>query len=325
MAVLWYGECRPVASARCHDAGREQGIRSRGALGASPSPRLPGNSPAMNPVAPPADPHIMLPAPRTGLPAALRPQTDARRDVLATLVVALILVGAMQVASFFVPPYVVPSPWSVLLATRELLLADEPHIAVTLIRLIAALAFAVVAGVALGLAMGMFSRISPYLRALVVIDTGIPALSWMLIAVFWFKDAELRIFFILVVILLPFYALNIYDAVRALSRDLVEMIESFRPSRWQVMRYLILPHVVPYVFLTTRSVIGYAIRMAIFAELVASAVGIGARMNLAQSTFRVDLVFAWTFVLVLLNVALQVWVAALEKVVLKWRPEVAVR
>jgi NitT/TauT family transport system permease protein len=231
----------------------------------------------------------------------------------------------MQVASFFVPPYVVPSPWSVLLAAHELLLADQIHIVITLLRLAAALLFAVVAGVALGLAMGMLPRISRYLRAFVVIDTGVPALSWMLIAVFWFRDAELRIFFILVVILLPFYALNIFDAVRALPRDLVDMIESFRPSRRQVMYYLILPHVVPYIFLTTRAVIGYAIRMAIFAELVASAIGIGARMNLAQSTFRVDLVFAWTFFLVLLNVVLQAGVAALEKVVLKWRPEVAVR
>ena len=110
-------------------------------------------------------------------------------------------------------------------------------------------------------------------------------------------------FFILLVILLPFYALNVYEGVRALPKELVDMIESFRPSRWQVLRYLILPHIVAYIFLTTKSVIGYAIRMVIFAELVASAVGIGARMNLAQSTFRIDQVLAWTFFLVILNLA----------------------
>ena len=61
------------------------------------------------------------------------------------------------------------------------------------------------------------------------------------------------------------------------------------------------------------------------AELVASAVGIGARMNLAQSTFRIDQVLAWTFFLVILNLLLQAFVSRLEKVFLKWRAEVTVR
>lgn len=103
------------------------------------------------------------------------------------------------------------------------------------------------------------------------------------------------------------------------------MMESFRPSRWQMLRYLILPHIVAYIFLTTKSVIGYAIRMVIFAELVASAVGIGARMNLAQSTFRIDQVLAWTFFLVILNLLLQSFVTGLEKISLKWRAEASVR
>ena len=48
-------------------------------------------------------------------------------------------------------------------------------------------------------------------------------------------------------------------------------------------------------------------------------------MSLAQSTFRIDLVFAWTFLLVLLNLGLQAGVAAVEKSVLRWRPEIEVR
>jgi NitT/TauT family transport system permease protein len=147
----------------------------------------------------------------------------------------------------------------------------------------------------------------------------------MLVAVFWFKAPEARIFFILTMILLPFYALNVYEGMRAIPRDWVDMMESFRPTRWQMMRFLVVPHIVPYIFLTTKSVIGYAIRMVIFAELVASAVGIGSRMSLAQSTFRIDQVLAWTFLLVVLNLIIQ-WLANLaEKHFLKWRTDVKVR
>jgi NitT/TauT family transport system permease protein len=231
----------------------------------------------------------------------------------------------MEITSRFVPDYIMPSPVAVWNAARELFFSDPYHVAVTLVRLTVSVTIAMVTGVLIGLAMGMFPSVRPYLKAIVVIDTGIPALSWMLIAVFWFKNPESRIFFILLVILLPFYALNVYEGVRALPKELVDMIESFRPSRWQVLRYLILPHIVAYIFLTTKSVIGYAIRMVIFAELVASAVGIGARMNLAQSTFRIDQVLAWTFFLVILNLLLQAFVNGLEKISLKWRAEATVR
>ncbi|MBI1201118.1 MAG: ABC transporter permease subunit [Rhodopseudomonas sp.] len=231
----------------------------------------------------------------------------------------------MQIASAYVPDYIMPAPLNVLESTKELLLNDKTHIFVTLARLAVAVVFSMFAGIIIGGIMGTVGALRPILRAVIIIDTGIPALSWMLVAVFWFRDAETRIFFILTVILLPFYALNVYEGIRALPRDFVDMVESFRPTRWQVLRYLIIPHIVPYIFLTTRSVIGYAIRMAVFAELVASAIGIGSRMSLAQSTFHIDRVFAWTFLLVILNFALQAGVGALEKIALKWRPEVEVR
>lgn len=249
----------------------------------------------------------------------------SRGDLVPTIVVSLGLVAAIQIASWFVPPYVIPAPIDILRATGRILSGDLSNIGITALRLLIAVLFAMTTGVLLGIAMGTQPKIRPYLRSLVIIDTGVPALSWMLVAIFWFKDPEVRIFFILSVILIPFYALNIYDGIRALPKELVDMVESFRPNRWQVMRFLIGPHIVPYILLTTKSVIGYAIRMVIFAELVASAVGIGARMNLAQSTFHIDTIFAWTLLLVVFNLALQALVAALERIVLRYRPEATIR
>jgi NitT/TauT family transport system permease protein len=250
---------------------------------------------------------------------------NKNRNLQATIVVSILLLLAMEVASRFVPDYIMPSPVLIAKSFMELMTTDSMHVLITLGRLVLAIIFSMTVGVAMGLVMGVSDRFGPYMRALVIIDTGIPALSWMLVAVFWFKEPETRIFFILTVILLPFYALNVYEGMRAIPRDWVDMMESFRPSRWQMMRFLIVPHIVPYIFLTTKSVIGYAIRMVIFAELVASAVGIGSRMSLAQSTFRIDNVLAWTFLLVVLNLVIQ-WLANLaEKHFLKWRTDVKVR
>lgn len=248
-----------------------------------------------------------------------------KRDVFANLcVVALIVIG-MEAWSWYTPVYIMPPVSLSAKYTALILSEDYLHILITILRLFIAVVFALVVGSLLGAMMGMIKPIAPFIKSIVVIDTGVPALSWMLFAVFWFKDPEARVFFILAMILIPFYALNVYDGIRALSTDLIEMVETFRPTRWQIFRLLILPHIVPYLLMTTKSIIGYATRMTVFAELVSVSSGMGARMGLAQNNFEMEGVIAWTVLLVILNLSVQALVAMAEKSLLKWRPEVSVR
>jgi NitT/TauT family transport system permease protein len=246
-------------------------------------------------------------------------------DHAATVAVVVAIVLLMQVGSYFAPPYILPSPISILGSLLESFTTEYLQILITLLRLLVSLALSITIGTALGIIMGTFASVRPFLRALVIIDTGIPALSWMLVAVFWFKDPELRMLFIMVVIVVPIYALNVHDGIRAMPKEWLEMCESFRPTRLQVLRYLILPHIVPYVLMTTKSTVGYATRMLIFAELIGSSLGIGARMGLAQATFHMDSVIAWTVLLVIMNMLAQGCVGLLERYLLRWRDEASVR
>lgn len=267
---------------------------------------------------------------RNGLAAAAgadpeRPTNFIKRDVIANLVIVALLVGGMELWSRAAPPYIMPPPALSAHAIATALGEDWIHILLTLGRLIVAVAFALVVGSILGALMALVRPLQPYLKSIIIIDTGVPALSWMLFAIFWFKEPEARVFFILAMILLPFYALNVYDGIGSLSTELVEMVETFRPSRWQIFRLLILPHVIPYILMTTRSIIGYATRMTVFAELVSVSSGMGARMGLAQSNFQMEGVIAWTVLLVILNLMIQALVGWTEKSLLRWRPEVSVR
>jgi NitT/TauT family transport system permease protein len=246
-------------------------------------------------------------------------------DNAAAVVVVAAIVIAMQIGSAFIPSYILPSPVSVVRSLYESLTTDYLQILITLVRLAISLLIAIAVGTAIGIVTGTIASVRPYLRALVLIDTGVPALSWMLMAVFWFKNPELRMFFIMFVIVVPIYALNIHDGIRAMSKEWLEMCESFRPSRWQVLRYLILPHIIPYILMTTKSTVGYATRMLIFAELIGSSLGIGARMGLAQATFHMDSVIAWTVLLIVINVLAQGIVGLLERYLLRWRDEASVR
>lgn len=247
------------------------------------------------------------------------------RDLGANAAVILLLVFGMQMWSEVAPNYIMPAPLETASAVAAILTTNMGDIAITLLRLLYAVGFALVVGCVLGAVMALVRPLQPFLKSLIVINTGIPALSWMLFAVFWFKNAEARIFFILAMILIPFYALSMYDAIRALSTELIEMVEVFRPNRLHMLRFLIVPHVVPYILMTTKAIIGYAARMTVFAELISSNIGMGARMSLAQNNFHMDQVIAWTVLLVLLNLGLQGIVAGAERLLLRYRPEVVVR
>src|SRR5689334_781255 len=72
----------------------------------------------------------------------LRKDSEANRDVFATLVVVALIVLLMEITSRYVPDYIMPSPAAVLKATRELFFSDAWHVAVTLLRLTVAVGFA---------------------------------------------------------------------------------------------------------------------------------------------------------------------------------------
>ncbi|MEW6047181.1 MAG: ABC transporter permease subunit [Bacillota bacterium] len=254
-----------------------------------------------------------------------RSERKAVAGRLQTAITVGAVLLALHVASRYTPEFILPPLLRIAAALGEVLVREWPHILATLGRLGQGMLAAFVVGSSLGILMGALRGVAAYARPLLYILMAVPALSWILFAVLWFPTPQWRVFFVITVVSLPFYALNIYEGIRALPAELAEAVQVFRPSHWQMLRILVIPHVVPYVMMTTRSVVGYAIRMTTFAELIGSAVGIGARLNNAQAMFRIDAVFAWTFVLVGLNFALQGLLDAADRRLLRWRPEGVIR
>ena len=66
-------------------------------------------------------------------------------------------------------------------------------------------------------------------------------------------------------------------------------------------------------------------RLVIFAELIGAAIGIGSAMGLAQGAFEMNVVLAWTVLLVILNLVFQQAIGLIEARVLRYRPEATIR
>ena len=190
---------------------------------------------------------------------------------------------------------------------------------VTLLRVLGALVVSFILGVMIAIGMYLSGSLERYLRPLIRILMAVPVVSWILFAVLWFRGVEFRILFVLVVVCAPVFVVDTLDSMRDVSRELRDMMRSFRPTSFQFFRKLMLPAILPGIFTSWKIALSLAIRVVTIAELVGAVTGIGHQLSVAQELFSVADVFAWTLVLVVLLFLLEGIIVRVEGRMLRWR------
>ncbi|MQY14512.1 hypothetical protein SRB5_46800 [Streptomyces sp. RB5] len=246
-----------------------------------------------------------------------------RKTLLLTAASALFLL-LLQIASMQTPDYIVPDVPTVLKATWEVLTEQGSDLLVTLGRFALAILASIVLGWILGLAMASQKVVGEFGEAVTRILLATPSLSVILFAVLWFESIETRVFVVVCFMALPFYIVAVYESVKTIDRDLVEAMRQFRPTRRQLFAHVLFPHTTATVIMTTKSVASFSLRIVVFSEVLVATSGIGSSMLKAQSAFKVDLIFGWTVVLIVVNFLLMAGLDLLERRLLRWRPENAV-
>ena len=253
---------------------------------------------------------------RSALAGAL--PVDAPTVLRTTVPIAGFFV-LLQLVSMVTPAFVMPSVPAIAAAYVRLWTDAPAAIGATFLRVIGGLGLGFLVGVGLGVGMGLNDKARAYGETFVKFLTGIPGLSWVLLAVLWFDNIQVRIVFVLFMVLFPWYALSTADAIRRIPRDVGNMVRSFRFTTREYVRKLVAPYVLPDVVSISKSNVGYATRVVVVAELVGAATGIGKEMLLAQSQFEVTDIFAWTFVLVTMMLGLQGVLLLVERRYLGWQ------
>ena len=233
-----------------------------------------------------------------------------------------VILAAWQIASFFLPPYLIPGVGVIFAAFIEIvasltLLGD---VFTTMGRIFLGLILAFVSGTILGVFMGFTETVEKYTLPVLHFIMGIPALSWVVFAIIWFGHVETRIAFILLAGSLPNFALIIHDGIKSISKEYLDMLRALRPTRKQLFSKLILPGMIPAVLTAWKVNLGLAARVVIVAELVGATRGVGNKLLLAQELFEMPKAIAWTLVLVTFLLITQLTILMLENKLLRWRP-----
>jgi len=233
----------------------------------------------------------------------------------------IVLAALWQIMSMIFPPFLFPPVPQIITRTVEVLITGSLLVDVLLTawRIFGGLFGAFILGGVLALVIGQSRTMENYITPVLTFFQGIPALSWVVFAIIWFHGIEFRVLFIMVMTTLPAFTFQILDAFRSMSKDLFEMTMSFRPRRWTLFRFLIVPTILPGILTAWKVNLGNAARVVVVAELVGATGGVGYQLLRQQQLFDMAGAMAWTLQLVLFVLVVQQTINAIEAWVLRYR------
>ncbi|MGP4014443.1 ABC transporter permease [Saccharopolyspora sp. 5N708] len=231
-----------------------------------------------------------------------------RRAVLAgRFAVAVVVLGAWQLASDrIVPSFYVSSPTAIVGRLIELVISGElwPHLAQTLVEVAIGLLVGVPIGVLLGVVLGFSRLLSGWLLPYVMALYSLPRVALAPLFIVWFGVGLLSKITMVVTMVLFVIFYNVYQGVREIDTDLLDVARSFRARRWQTAYWIVLPALVPWLITALRLSIGIALIGAVIAEMIAASAGLGYYIKYASGLLDVTGVFAGLAVITVLAIVL---------------------
>ena len=214
-------------------------------------------------------------------------------------------------------------PATVVLRTLAARIGDgtlPADLGITLVRVGCAFALSMVVGSALGLAMGLWRRLDLVLDTVLIALLNMPALVTIALLYVWFGLTDASAIAAVALNKLPGTAVTVREGSRALDRDLRDMAHSFRVPAPAMLRHVILPQLIPYLFAAGRSGLSLIWKIVLVAELLGLSDGVGFRIGVYFQLFDVTGMLAYTLAFMAVIQALE-WVVLqpLERRSSRWR------
>jgi ABC-type nitrate/sulfonate/bicarbonate transport system permease component len=203
-------------------------------------------------------------------------------------------------------------------ATRTFLPEVVPAFATTLIALFVGMAVATPIGLAVGFAMGRIRlfdvALTPYIYAIY----ATPRIALIPVLVLWLGiDFNLRVTIVALGAVFPII-INTYVGAKNTDRELLDVGHVFTASSWQMLRTIVLPASLPFVFAGVRIGIGRAVSGVIVAEMTSALTGIGRLLISHAKYLQTAELFVGVMTLGLFALVLYAGLARLQRRVTPW-------
>ncbi|MGW5558105.1 ABC transporter permease [Micromonospora sp. NPDC003944] len=224
------------------------------------------------------------------------------------------LVATRTTSRFF------PDPLTIAEAFRETWVG--PAFVEDVLPSLARLGLGVAASVVLGIAAGTLIGLTPWLRELLepllefLRAIPPPVLIPVVMLLLGITDT-MKVIVIVSGAVWPIL-LNTIEGVRGTDSVMRETAESFQVSRWERLRFLVLPAASPRIMAGVRQALSVALILMVISEMFASSSGLGYRIAYFQRNYLIAEMWSGILLLGLVGVLLAVAFGLVERRVLRW-------
>lgn len=246
------------------------------------------------------------------------------RLIALRLGLVVFILALWQVASLRVESFILPAPAAVWHAWTRLVVSSSffGDLGITAGRIGAGFAIATVVGLALGLILGASRILGDFFTPVLTVINTVSSSIWAIFALMWFGLSNWATIFVVFMTAMPLILTNVWQGTRTVSTEFIELAQTLRMSRAQVLAKIYLPTILPLFFSGARLALGFGARVSLVAETLGASSGIGFRLRQASDLVQTDQVFAWTLTLVALLLALETMVLKpLERRLFAWKSQ----
>jgi NitT/TauT family transport system permease protein len=237
------------------------------------------------------------------------------------LLVALAGVWEVLARLGTIDPFYAPAP-SVVLRVIFSLFAEGTilsHLEATFTAALAGLVIGLALGVFLGFAAALVPLIAEVLEPIMMLLNAIPRVIMAPLFVIWLGielPSKIALSVVLVAVLI-FFA--VYSGIKDVNQLFVDRVRTLGGGRMVLLREVYIPSVTSWVLGSLKVAVGFAFTGAVVGEFVAATRGLGYLLQFAQSTYNAALTIGLIFLIMAFVLLLFLCAEAIEHRLLRWR------
>jgi sulfonate transport system permease protein len=237
------------------------------------------------------------------------------------LPVLLVTVWQLSVDWGYVKPILLPPPSEIARTFVDMMKSGElpEHLWVSLRRVLEGFALAAGAGLILGVAIGLSTKLDRMTDLIFQITKPIPPISWIPMAILWFGIGEWsKVFIIFLGAFFP-VLINTVDGIRQTDPRFVELASVLEVSRKRLIMQVILPGALPSIMTGLRVGLMVAWICVVAAELIAASSGVGFMIMNGRLSSQTDQVLLGMLTIGVMGKILDELLKYLEHRLISWR------
>ena len=219
------------------------------------------------------------------------------------------------------PAFILPSPLQVWNKAVSVI-ADGTllrNTSVTLLEVLSGLTAGSLLATLLGYWLAKYPLLEELLSPYLVAYQAIPVVALAPLLIIWFGSGIFSKILISALIVFFPVLINTVVGLRAVPKNLRDLLKSLHANRWQTLIYLEFPSAMPVILGGLRVGATLSVIGAVVGEFVGSNRGLGYLINVGRGQYDTALVFVAVFTLVFMALSLYGAVVLLERIFLSWR------